>query len=210
MDVVYYQGVGEEDVIISHYFDLLTTVDGWQFVCGSFDTDYERAAGDTNSYNCLKAIDIYCEYSDQIWGYALFDNISVVDSSAGNYERYYYYSNGLLARKQGVFYNEFYFYDNNRNVTRIANNEGELTDYVYTSNNLVDYTVDYDFTYLGTYLYPYNYTNHDSLITKIPKTKTDYTYNAYGLLESVVTCSVTYDEATGALIQDTSVPQISE
>ena len=80
-----------------------------------------------------------------------------------------------------TLYKEYYEYDEYRNPSRVANNKGELTDYQYLSNGLLDYSIDYDFKWGTTYTYPYDAPDPDALITKTPKTKTDYTYNKYGL-----------------------------
>ena len=120
---------------------------GWQFTGGSFSTKYIKPENDSRDYSCVKAIDVYCEYSYQPNGYALFDNIAVVNSTGDAIERYYYYSegveNGLLARKENIFYKEYYEYDEYRNPSRVANNKGELTDYQYllplTLRKLTDY-----------------------------------------------------------------------
>ena len=134
-------------------------------------------------------------------GYALFDNISVTQVTGNDVERYYYYENGLLARKENVFYAEYYEYDEERNLTRVANNRGELTDYVYTASDEIDYTVDYDYTWEGAKVYPYNQENPNLLIEKTAKTKTDYTYNSYGLLTAVETypINVSLEQVPGSL-----------
>lgn len=199
VDVVYYQGVNREDVVITHTFEFLPTADDWQFICGSFDTVYERQSGDNNNYKCIKAIDIYCDYSNQSSGYALFDNISVVNSTDHSIQKYYYYSegsaSGLLAMTETLTYNEYYFYNDDRNLITFANNKGEVTKYEYnhaTNPDIVTSSVDYDFTYFGSYDYPHK--NGDSLqyLTETPKTKTEYTYEAHGLCTDVVTYEVEY------------------
>ena len=191
VDVIYYQGMDNSDVTVSHYFDFIPCCTGWQFTGGSFDTEYTKDSTDNNDYSCVRAIDVYCEYSYQPEGYALFDNISVVNSNGTDVEKYYYYSegteNGLLARKENIFYSEYYEYDDNRNLSRVANNRGEITDYFYTSTNKIDYTIDYDFVWISDGHYPYAYEDPDAEITKTPKTKTDYTYDTYGLTTTIET-----------------------
>ncbi|MBQ7363870.1 MAG: hypothetical protein IJW48_05435, partial [Clostridia bacterium] len=186
VDVIYYQGVNGTDVVVSHSFDFIPSATGWQFAGGSFSTKYEADSSDTNDYRCVKAIDVYCEYSYQPQGYALFDNISVTNATGSDVERYEYYSNGLLKQKDNIFYAEYYEYNSDRNLTRAANNRGEITDYVYTGNK-ISYSVDYSFTYLSGLDYPINLSNRDSVITKTPKTRTNYTYNTYGLCTAVET-----------------------
>ena len=92
-------------------------------------------------------------------------------------------------------YNEYYFYNDDRNLITFANNKGEVTKYEYnhaTNPDIVTSSVDYDFTYFGSYDYPHK--NGDSLqyLTETPKTKTEYTYEAHGLCTDVVTYEVEY------------------
>ena len=186
IDVLYYQKSTSSNVTKSYYFDFLPSCEGWQFTGGTFSTAYEReSSSDTNAYSCVTAIDVICEYSYQPAGYALFDNISVTNTGGKNTEKYYYYSegtaNGLLAKTESLFYIEYYEYDENRNLSRVANNRGEFTDYTYTSTNKVNYTVEYEFLHQGSYDYPAYLDDPDSAITKTPKFKTRYVYDAFGL-----------------------------
>ena len=199
VDVIYYQGLSD-DVTVRHTFDFNNYSEGWQYVLGSVSCKYEAAASDTNTYDYVKAIDVYCDYSNQYNGYALFDNISVLNNSYGDTERYYYYSNGLLKRTESAFYTESYYYDTNRNLTRVANNYGKITDYTYTSNHLVDYTIDYDFVDAYNDIdYPYEESDPDSLIVKTEQHKTDYTYNSYGLC-TLVEVTPYVENASGSLV----------
>ena len=149
---------------------------GWQFTGGAFRTEDV----------CVKYIDIYCRYSNQI-GTAYFDNISVTNVLDESVESYDYYKEGILAglvkKKSNKFYTEYYEYYDNRNLRRVANNLGEITDYYYTSNNLVNCYIEYDFENEdGRGIYPEDLADPDSAIEKTPKLKTDYVYNAYGLV----------------------------
>ena len=199
VDIAYYQGESEDDVIKSYYFDFVPTVEGWQFTMGSFNLAYERGENDTNAYDRIEYIDVVCEYANQPNGPAYFDNISLIATDGSNTEKYYYYTSdgleGLLARKQSLFYEEFYFYNSDRNVVRIANNKGELTDYYYNDDNnknKLSYTVDYDFTWNGGYSYPLReLVEGDPEIKTTVKTKTEYQYNDYG--QCTVTQTYTVD-----------------
>ena len=201
VDVIYYQGPTTPDVTISHK---IYASRGKIF--GYVDTDYEAAEGDDNTYKCVKAIDIYCEYSKQATGsIATFDDITFAGCGDGFTADYYYYQDsGLLAYEDYGFNDKvFYEYNDNNNVSRIANNDGELTDYHYFASgntNLVEYTVNYDFTYDDTGSYPFHYVNSDELIVKTPKQKTEYTYDIYGLLTKVETYDVEY-AADGVTVQ---------
>ncbi|MBQ8380701.1 MAG: RHS repeat-associated core domain-containing protein, partial [Clostridia bacterium] len=187
-DVIYHQPSDGSEVIISHTFDFVPGATNWQFTGGAFNTKYEPEEPDGNDYGCIKAIDIYCDFSYQSAN-AYFDNISLVNVTDDSVVRYSYYkegaAKGMTSQKNSAFYKEYYEYDSQRNLKRVANNQGEITDYYYTSANQIDYTVDYDFIYNAGVNYPFGQTNPDSLITKTPKTKTDYTYTSAGLTQSV-------------------------
>ncbi len=206
VDVLYYQGTGIADAVVSHYFDFNPNCKRWQFTGGKFNTAHLSTDGDTNTYNKVRAIDVYCEYSYQASGYAYFDNISVIEASDIEKVEYTYYKNGDANNENGKktglvkikLYNnsrEYYFYDDERRLVRLANNDGEFTEFVYNDSGLTEYTVDYDFLYNTTTDYPYNYSNHDALITKTPKIKTDYDYNDYGLTTMTETYTVSSDLA---------------
>ena len=193
VDITYYQGPGKDDVIVSHYFDFLDECKDWQYTSGIFDTVRESTG--SVIYSCMKAIDVYCEYSYQPNWYAVFDDISVVrldEKSANGSHTYTYYGasdgviNGLLKSDETLFYKEYYEYDEDRNITRIANNKGELTDYVY-ENGVLNYTLDCDFTYNSGYNYPINVEYAEDALVVTPKTKTEYTYDNYGLCTSIET-----------------------
>ncbi|MBO5207041.1 MAG: hypothetical protein J6C09_05595 [Clostridia bacterium] len=185
-DVIYYQGTGKDDVVKSYSFKFSAACEGWQFVGGYFTTEYLPETGDTNDYSCVKAIDVYCEYTGQANNYALFDNISLVNCEGKFVEKYAYYNDeagtsaGLLAEKQTYGYTEYYEYNSDKQISRTANNEGKLYDYYYNAKGNVSYTVEYNFTYNGFKNYPLNTVDPDALIVKVPQTRTDYSYNSYG------------------------------
>ncbi len=186
IDVIYYQGVNNSDVTVSYYFDFIPSVTEWQFVCGSFSTRYEKDEGDTYDYSCVKAIDIYCEYYNQPNGDAFFDNISVVNADNASIEKYSYYENGLVSKKENRFYKEYYEYDDNRNLKVVANNYGEIIICTYDSKNRITESVKYNFTYNSGYDYPYYLDNASTLITKTPISKTEYSYDPFGLCAETV------------------------
>ena len=205
VDISYYQSNGAADLVKSFYIDFLSTVDGWQFAADTITTKYGTVRiYDSNGnqtgieyYNKISAVDIILEYSNQPAGYALFDNISVTKAVGGDVVSYEYYSNGLLAKKSNIFYEEFYEYDSQRRLTRVSNNWGEIIDYTYIFGK-VNTETKYDFVCTGTTSkeYPHpgvlpgeaGYFNPDELITKTPVIRTIYTYNEYGLC----TCISTY------------------
>lgn len=209
IDVIYYQGYGKEDVTVTHTFDFLPGVERWQYTGGSFSTKHEPDdPDDTSDYSCVKAIDVYCNYSNQPTGVAYFDNISVVGMKSTDTSRYEYYTEGenmgLPRAKKSFFYEEYYEYDSERRPSRVANNSGELTEYVYRANsNLIDYVVRYSFhstTNVLNVSYPYLADDPDSMIVKTPLFKTVYTYNSYGQQTSVESYEVGADltKKTGA------------
>ena len=172
--ITYYESGAER--VESIKFPFVPGCIGWQFTGGAFTTENV----------CVKYIDIYCRYSKQL-GTAYFDNISVTNVIDESVESYEYYTEGAIAglvkKKSNKFYTEHYEYYDNRNLRRVANNRGEITDYYYTSNNDVDYYIEYDFENEdGRGIYPEKSDDPDSAIDKTPKLKTDYTYNSYGLV----------------------------
>ena len=206
VDVYYYQGDGKEDIKISHSFPFQNLEGIRQFVSGAFDGQYYEEStnddtenddttteSDKNDYRCIHYIDIVCEYSNQTFGYALFDNISVTDRKEYTGYLYGYYSNGLIKKKIGFFNSEYYYYDNNDNLTMKANDRGEIYRYEYDNNQLVREAYYTFVNGVGNVIYPGWLDNPESYITATPVRITEYNYNSYGLLvETIVS------EATGS------------
>lgn len=197
-DVAYYNGQNNDDVVIPYYFDFQNDCNDWQFVCGNVET----AEG-----LLVHSITIYCEYSHQPGGYALFDNIAFIQSTDESVVKYEYYGqsiqgdqrpnndalDGLLRTRKSGYYTEVYEYNNDRQITRIANNRGEIHDYSYATNGVdISYEVYYT---SSSNIYPYLAANPDSVITKTPKTKTTYSYNSYGEVTSTDTFEVQYNSS---------------
>lgn len=172
------------DDVVSHSFKFEPYCEGWQYVAGSIDTEVNPDGTVIEGQSIVEYIDIYCVFSNQPTGYAIFDNISVVDCKSTDKESFEYYENGLLAKKSNLLYEEYYEYDDSEKLIRVANNYGELTDYVYdTEGKNIIYQVsgEYVSNSTGNADYPYEYEDPDTYITITPKTRTDYTYNSYGL-----------------------------
>jgi len=204
VNVYYYEGTGRADTLQTKDFYFVNDFHDWQFICGSFTTIQDK---------CVHYIDVICEYSYQPGGYALFDNIAVTESSDGSVIEYEYYDSsnaaleGLLRMQKSGYDAEYYEYNSNRMVTRIANNRGEIVDYTYAANGVdVANEIYYTFTYgsNNSKIYPYLIANPDSAITKTPKTKTEYSYNSYGQLTSTRTMALNAN-----LTRDTSVKYIT-
>lgn len=204
VNVYYYEGTGNANTVETKDFYFVNDYRDWQFVCGSFTTLPGK---------CVHYIDVICEYSYQPGGYALFDNIAVTESSDGSVIEYEYYDSsnaaleGLLRMQKSGYDAEYYEYNSNRMVTRIANNRGEIVDYTYAANGVdVANEIYYTFTYgnNNSKIYPYLIANPDSAITKTPKTKTEYSYNSYGQLTSTRTMALNAN-----LIRDTSEKYIT-
>ncbi len=189
VDVIYYQGEGEEDVVKTYRFSPNQKI--LSFVCGyvPIDIDYEDPA-DTASYEVVKAIDIYCEYSNQITGtYAYFDDITFTECDYDEVVKYHYNTEGLLTAKIISDHGEYYEYNSDREIERIANDYGEYTDYFYSEESgkehLVTCTKSYNFT-CGTNDTKYPYDEDDTrAIFRTPLTLTEYTYNQYGLVTEI-------------------------
>ena len=216
----------KETVEVTHIVEFNTHNGGWQFGGGYFTTErpdedklWINADGDgipivalTRTYDCVAYIDVYCEYSNQaIVSTAYFDKISLVNISGEDNAKYNYNEEGLLESVTTLSYQEYYEYDDNRNLTRIANSRGEIFDYVYDGNVLTqEVKYDYDDTDDSSFInYPHKADDPDSLIEKTPKTKTTYNINAYGLTESVITVQAEYDESGTSVVQKQGTPAVS-
>ena len=81
IEVEYYDKTNGSDVE-NFQFDFLDSLDGKQFVTGSFELDHTRF---------IKAIRVICDYSNQP-GDAIFDDISVVRVSGNSVSSYEYYT----------------------------------------------------------------------------------------------------------------------
>lgn len=142
----------------------------WQFASKAFTISSDAA---------VRKIILVCEYSGHI-GTGYFDNIYLAQSVDDSVVTNEYYSNGLLRAKKSGYYEEYYEYNDEKQLTRKANNNGELYDYTYNSAGDISTETFYNFTYNNETNYPYLNDNPDSLITKTPKRKTVYTYNQFG------------------------------
>ncbi len=206
VDVNYYQGSGNDLYVQPYYFDFQKGSDAWQFVSGTFDT----TAGDV-----VHSIDIYCEFSSIGLGYAMFDNISVFQSGIDEFEECLYYGdadgakNGLLYYKKSGSYYEVYDYDNQKNLTRVANNMGEIHDYTYDDKGNVVREVYYKFqNNNGLPIYPVFNNDPDSFITKTPQTITEYHYNnSYGLLSEIDAYEAQYN-SNGDVVAKTNAKHV--
>ena len=196
IDVGYFQGYDQEDVVISHFFPFCDTENAWQFVSGTFSGNYEPAPGDNADYNCIRYIDVICEYSHNYSGTAYFDNITVAECTGDNLTKYEYNTDGTIYFEERSYLRSYYFYDSKYNIIKTANDYGELTEYNYDAAkvNLVQ-TVNYEFVsnINGSTVYPRNDTP-DSFIDKTPKTLTTYEYNSSGQLITTTTTKAQYDD----------------
>ena len=184
---VYYRQLDGSEVVINHYFDFLPGIDNWQFVSGSFDTDIiPESDSERSKYICVSAIDVYCEYNNQPYGYALFDNISIIRADADNYVEYAYYEDeekkGLLAMKRTSEYTEYYDYDENKNLSAVATSDGDMTFYSYVAEtpHQLDYTVQCKYTYSSESFYPATNVLPFASSSIQYETRTDYYYDYYG------------------------------
>ena len=149
----------------------------------------------------VKAIDVYCVYSGQPnSGYALFDNISLVSADSTDLIEYTYYTEGeaagLLKQKESYFYTEYYEYEG-RDLTRFADDSGNLTDYAYSDGVLVEIK-DGSFRYNGGTMYPINGVSQGLTFTVTYDFCTEYVYDEFGLLTATI--SYALDEHGGVSV----------
>ena len=186
VEVKYYLG-SNQYIYDNIYYDFAVGTGDWQFVCGNFTTDPDKF---------IYSIKVYCEYSYQPSGYALFDNICVTECTDNSTVKYEYYESGikegLLRVKTSGYYREYYEYDDNRQLTRKANNRGDIYDYLHNGSTIYEVTAELYYTFVlsgsgGCHNYPYTNDDPDDPITKTGKTRTEYRYTSYGQLRETDT-----------------------
>ena len=188
-----------------YFFPFSTAVTGWQFISGSFST-----AREDNSEVAVTSIDVYFTCAYQHRGLVYFDNLSVVECNDNSLKKYEYYENGMTKRAYTPLYEEYYYYDSNLDLTRKANNRGEIYDYEYEQRMPTSETY-YTFTLKregGGVVYPFraeSITAADNLINKAPRWRTSYTYTDTGLCTSVTTQSYREDGEGNFVLDDKTV-----
>ena len=214
-------------------FSFADAEDVWQMASGNIDCEIDD---ETTILRIISKIEIICSYNGQLNSpsgeapYAHFDKISFVESSDVDTTRYTYDANGNIAIKTIGTYEEYYEYDKNGNVIRIANNRGELYNYSYNENNTLGSESYYTFCRTNVtgnllYIYPYDTdlienpdaiiddpsirANIDPYLLLTTISSTSYTYNSYGLVTFVlshagssdsITSNYTYDVSSGSKI----------
>lgn len=189
---------------VTIYIDFLPRCTDWQFVSESFSTALNLTLGEGEEAPEFKLgyiayIDIGCDFSYQPSGAtASFDNISVYERETSKIKSEYKeeYKTQILATPE---YTEYYVYDNDDYLVRYANSKGYLIDYEYEEGFLISETY-YDFyvtsepaygpqidPYTVLQPYPYTASNPDGLITKTPRSRSDYNYNFMGLIHETET-----------------------
>ena len=194
--VYYYQGddEGEEDIVVTHHFDFVDVENTWQFVSGKVDCKIDSLSA---RYNVVRKIELICNYYGQIdangeASYAEFKNIAFTDCSDYKAYKYSYDVNtGNLVMKSNYAYREYYEYNDKNSIKRLANNKGEIYDYVYQSDGVTliqekYYTFNRTGSFQGQLLYdyPFGENNIESKIVKTLVNQTSYSYNNYGLVIS--------------------------
>lgn len=193
VDISYYQGAGIAPVVRSYNLSFNPESEGWQYASMVIPL-YQPGDREGSTYACVSRIDISCQLYDMPSAYAYFDNVSFVPLTTQNSTSYYYNTKGLCVATVSEGGNTYYTYDDHEQLTRVANDFGEYTDYVYDTANPYRLLTE---TY-GTFTrnnagsgyetcYPYIYSNPDAQITKTQKTVTAYTYNTYGQSTGSVT-----------------------
>ncbi|MBO7303798.1 MAG: hypothetical protein J6V09_01055, partial [Clostridia bacterium] len=200
--VIVVGSIPEDDRIgiieIPYDFNFNPSCEDWQFVSGSFRiADGERIKN-------IAYIDVYLEYSYQPTGtYALFDEISVIECDESATSSYIYYKNGNLKTAISGSYYEYYEYDENNNVIKMANSAGDMYEYVYTDKSLLSEERYYTCRYGDSREYPYYVIDIPSTeeiespemdMVRTPISKTNYEYNSYGQCTKVTSYGFDEDE----------------
>jgi len=203
-DVYYYQGEGVESICKSHYLPFQPEITDWQYASLIVPLRYTPSEGEDGHFVCVEKINVYCEFSNDMEnsGKAWFDNISFVPLTPQNSLKQYYDVQGRLSATESANGNTYYEYNDRDQVTRVANDFGEYTDYVYSSNGYRIFSETYG-TFVNTEnktLYPYQYQNPNNHIVKTPKRTTYYTYNDYGQCTRTFTTPYTNGTASGSTV----------
>lgn len=192
VNVYYYQGEDVEDVCITYEYDFVHLTETWQYISGVFNSvpSADKIVNASANYDTISKIEVVCEYSGQAENaFAYFDNISLTELVADSTNGYLYDNSGNLIATQSLYNNTYYEYDDENNVTRIANNLGEIYDYTYNEFGQPVTETYKTFTWGDSTVYPFRYVNINSLISTTTIYTKVYTYNDYGMLESIVTTS---------------------
>ncbi len=213
--VYYYNGDIDNLDVMEYFYEFECSENQWQFLSFNFNTrlpDGTVSFGDMYVYK----MEIECQYSYQAaGGYAYFDNLSVQDGE--NQPKNVYDENGNVIIEMRSSGNIFYEYDYFNNLTRVANDEGELTDYEYDEDgvllleethytflNIISNSTDDDNNTEdntsdnagGTKRYPFTADDPDAEISKNKIYSVEYTYNTYGLCtETYKTCSTSSSDS---------------
>ena len=223
----------DNGAVILHRVGFADAEDVWQMASGTIDCNLDDGTEVTRK---IRMIDIICVYSGQLDApegedpIAYFDKITFIESTDVDGARYTYDAKGNVAIKTVGAYVEYYEYNKNGDVIRIANNRGEIYDYSYNSNNVLinERYSKFNRTQGGgnlLYIYPYNTVlienpdaviddpdirgNINSILRLTTIESTTYSYNSYGLLTLVlsysngsdsITTNYTYDVASGSKI----------
>ena len=194
LEIEYYYGSNENIRTVTYPVDFADISNEWQSVSGMVTISKDKYGNDLPVYQCIKSVSIVCDYSNQLFGKVYFDNITLTYVGEEKVQKNEY-DDGLVTRVVNGLSETYYSYYDDRNVKRIANNKGTLIDYYYVAGTeIVDHTIEYEYTYNGSSTeYPYNKSNPDNYIVKTPKSRTQYTYNQYGMVTEVRT----YETSTG-------------
>ena len=191
VDITYYKGEGENDYVSTYYFAFVPGCTDWQFTSGMISIGKEQDSSYVPTYLCVKSIEIFLDVSYQPQQIVYFDDISLVYSGENQSVSNEFNEDGKLVCSTQGKYIEYYEYNDDGNISRIANCYGELWDYEYTfeNPNLLGSVSEYSYTYGATdgFIYPYWANDPDNLIEKELKKTTSYEYNYYGQIVCVIT-----------------------
>ena len=212
----------DNGAVILHRVGFADAEDVWQMASGTIDCNLDDGTEVTRK---ITMIDIICVYSGQLDTpegedpIAYFDKITFIESTDVDGARYTYDAKGNVAIMHNGTYTEYYEYNKRTNdLTRIANNRGEIYDYTYNADGVL--TLERYYTFHRTsgdgnllYIYPYGENTPDSKIIKSLVNSTKYSYNTYGLLTEVksfegdgtasgstIAATYKYDTAAGSKI----------
>ena len=164
-------------------------------------TEWQYAfVGFTTQAKFIAKMEVVCSYSSVVGGVAYFDRVAVlVEDDKAYIENIYDLDGNLHARRMGnnASYAE---YDENEDLLFQADTEGNITLYTYDENHLVTETILCTYTCSDGIKGCYHPSGDDPLaeLTLTAKTRTTYTYNAYGMLLSTTIETGTISNETHA------------
>lgn len=190
VEISYYQGNGET-VKRGIFVEARKAID-WvaQALLDTKCPAEEKESG--KYYGCISSIDLFLVAYNQPNGSIIyFDDVAFVFVDDAPVVENTYNGDGLVNKTQVSFdLSEYYYYDSNRNLIKVANDKGVITEYNYDTSNRVSSVESYTFSYSDVDEdEATKWQGETSEIVITPEQMTVYDYDAYGLVREEMVCS---------------------